>query len=587
MQGARCYAANAAINATSALQLTCGGATGSQADRVGGLAINATRWSGNILSHRCRQPRNSYTRIAEGVVRKETATSVPGATPTNDTRRAQRLALYEETMVEHGSADLSVEQKRQQRQRPLDWKAHSLALSEQVRKARKARKARVDTTPESGEQVPPRMSLDYTGLAIEPQTSNTYPPTPMPWAQGYEVRQREIAAAEILDLEIAAFADHMAPTAAERDARLYVRNVMYKIMGTLPDHQPYTFGSFKTGLSMPYSDIDLGFADTRRDQHALEPAMKHLNHILQKGEDYICVVYRPARHSIITAQHKATGLDVQIISRKMGFQDKQVQGYLEKIPHLKQLYSVVRTAFGVRGFVDPFIGGISSYGTFMMLAAALTRRGTPSDVHKSPSSQLLHFLSFWSNFDTTKYGIALSCASSIKTKRSKRSRLVYPRPAKLFRKTAPDDNLSPEENQAQLAALIAAARNRKQSRRAGQYRIGRLQPEQPYLLSMQDPDNAINDLGATCHAIKHILQSIKAMHSDLVHAMNEHDRAPPGDRPKGEMSLLLPLVGRSHELYAERRQRLEDWNREFAADHGRGYRKYALSLLGRKVKPSS
>jgi non-canonical poly(A) RNA polymerase PAPD5/7 len=563
MHGARCYAANAAINATSALQLTSGRATGC---RAGPLAINFTRRSDNIRLQRCRQSRIPYTTTAEGATKRANVTLASEAIPGKDTRQAQRLALYEEVMVKDGTTHLNEEQKRQQMREAarikqthhegsVDWKTHSLALSEQIRKARRAHH---DPAPKDGEWAPPapQMFLDYTGLVIEPQTSNADPPMPIPWAQSYKVRKNKVTAAQILDLEITAFADHMAPTAKEKVARHHVRNSAEKILGTLDGHQSYAFGSHKTGLAMPYSDIDIGIFEPKYSRHALQPAMRRLYSLLNAGEEYICVVYRPARRSIITAQHKATGIDIQIVARESGFQDMRVQGYLETIPHLYQLYSVMRTAFGVRGFVDPFIGGISSYGTFMMLAAALTRRGTPLNIHNSPSSQLLHFLSFWANFDTTKYGIALSCPASTN---DDGSNLLYDRPAKLFRKVSFDENLGPEKVRAQQAAMVSAAKNRQQNQRAAQYRIGRSNPEQPYLLCMQDPASPINDLGGTCHAIKHILQTIKAMHANLVRAMEEHDRTPPIDRPKGETSFLLPLVGRSHELYAERRQRLREW----------------------------
>jgi non-canonical poly(A) RNA polymerase PAPD5/7 len=586
MQGARCYAANAAINATSALHLTCGRATACRVER---LATNATRWSDNIRLQRCRQPRTPYATTAKGATKERTVRSASDATPEKGTRRAQRLSLYEEVMVNDGPTHLNEEQKRQQMREAarnthaheegtVDWKTHSLALSEQIRKAR--RKSHHHPAPKEGEWVPPepQMSLEYTGLAIEPQTSNADPPMPLPWAQDYEVRKKKVTAAQIIDLEIAAFADHMAPTPLERKTRLHVRNSVNQIMDTLAGHQSYAFGSFKTGLAMPYSDIDFGIFDKScGGQHALQPAMEHLYSILEKGDEYICVVYRPARRSIITAQHKATGLDIQIVARERGPQDLRVLNYLEKIPHLQQLYSVVRTAFGVRGFVDPFIGGISSYGTFMMLAAALTRRGTPFDVHDSPSSQLLHFLSFWANFDTTKYGIAPSCPASTN---DEDSNLVYDRPAKLFRKIAFDENVNSGKQKAQQAALVRAAKRRMQNQRAGQYRIGLSRPEQPYLLCLQDPANPINDLGATCHAIKHILQTIKTMHADLVRTMEEHDRTPPEVRPKGEMSFLLPLVGRSHELYAERRQRLSEWRppRRLRYDKVRAENKFRVKM---------
>jgi len=564
MQSARCYAANA-LHATSTLQSACGRATVSHTSRVGKSTINATRWPDSMRSRKCVQLRRSYTTSTGGTTKAGRGTFTSDKPSEKETRRAQRLAIYEDVLIKDDSTHLNEEQRQQQEREAVrsthvhkeslvDWRTHSLAMSAQIREAKKAHS---DPVPEDGEWVLParQMSLDYTGLAIEPQTSNTLPPIPIPWAQSYEVREKEITAAQILDLEIAAFAGYMSPTRAERKARLHVMRSANTIITSVPGHQPYTFGSYKTRLMMPYSDIDIGMFDKSLGQHAMQPAMEHVYSTLQHGGEYMCVMYRPARHSIITAQHKATGIDIQIVARSSGFQDAQVQRYLEKLPHIKQLYGVVRTAFGVRGFVDPFIGGISAYGTFMMLAAALTRRGTPPDIHESPSSQLLHFLSFWAKFDTTKYGIALGAPIRPKDVVSEL------RPAKLFRKISFDDTLSPENQKSQVDALIRAARKRKQYLRAGQYRIGRTRPEQPYLLCLQDPSNVTNDLGATCHAIKHILQTIKVMHRDLARSMEEYDRLPPSKRPEGEMSFLLPLVGRSHELYAERRQRLHEWHR--------------------------
>ena len=90
-------------------------------------------------------------------------------------------------------------------------------------------------------------------------------------------------------------------------------------------------------------------------------------------------------------------------------------------------------------------------------------------------------------------------------------------------------------------------------------RIGRLREEQPYLMCLQDPSNPVNDLGARCHAFKHIQETIKVMHAELARSMEEYDSTNPDSKLRnGEPreSLLTPLVGRCHELYAERRERM-------------------------------
>ncbi|KAK6432477.1 hypothetical protein LTR95_011356, partial [Oleoguttula sp. CCFEE 5521] len=79
----------------------------------------------------------------------------------------------------------------------------------------------------------------------------------------------------------------------------------------------------------------------------------------------------------------------------------------------------------------------------------------------------------------------------------------------------------------------------------------------PYLLCLEDPAKPDNDLGARVTAIRHILATIQALHGDLKASMEDYDAArTQGQSLEGEVSLLLPLVGRCHEVYAERRAKL-------------------------------
>jgi non-canonical poly(A) RNA polymerase PAPD5/7 len=142
----------------------------------------------------------------------------------------------------------------------------------------------------------------------------------------------------------------------------------------------------------------------------------------------------------------------------------------------------------------------------MMVVAALTRRGTPAHIHESTSAQLLHFLSFWSTFDMQNYGMTLYSSE------------IGDMKAKPFRKINLDTVSQAERHQNMQAAL-----RRTDWMRAGQYRLGVLRPRQPYLLCLQDPALATNDLGGNCHAIKHMQETIRAMHRDLV----RHGRARP------------------------------------------------------------
>lgn len=568
MQRARCCAANA-YDVTSAFHAVLG-----RTSRP--CLLGQPRNVYNAAHSQSTTPLRPYSVAAEDTRQNDPGASTADRTTRRNDSRARKLAFYEELMgtepeEQHDRTPQyrTPQPWRQQKQLPKQapeemiveespWDAHPLAQSsngERLWKARMAalsgyirenRPTLVRGIPEDEQSSDPAITLDYKGLVLPPEKSKLDPPVRAPWTQSNHILSKEpqLTATRILDMEIAAFAENMSLTPQEVAARTYVRNnITYCIKGR-PENAKltsYRFGSTQTGVAMPYSDIDMGIYDPEDVGNPLEKQMEDLFRSLRQGTDYMCVVYRPPPNAIVTAQHVATGIDVQVIAKgQPGFQDNIMKRYLKKIPHMHELYAVVRTAFGMRGFVDPFIGGISAYGTFMMLAAALTRRGTPAHVHESPATQLLHFLSFWSSFDLEKHGMSLG------------QDMI----AKPFPKIAPDSSPSDKTERNQN---IKAALRRSDKTRAGQYRIGRTRPRQPYLLCLQDPANSKNDLGGHCHAIKHIQATIKAMHADLVHSMAETDTAiaqGSNDVKSESASLLLPLVGRCHEMYAERRERM-------------------------------
>ena len=512
--------------------------------------------------------RRSYATDTEDARQRDLrASTTDAATPTD--RRSRKLAFYEELMADKNT--ISRERKpghepKEQNSPPKEeqvdvggpwdarpglslhgeplWKLKMMELSQHIRESRLAKP---QETPE-GENKPERpTTLDYKGVAIRPEISKVYPRKRAPWAIVYDQKTAGYTAAQILDAEIKAFAKFMSPTEEEQAARDALRRNIQSIIRNDPDSSEvvhYHFGSSRTGLTMPYSDVDIGVYHLRNKFDTLEQFMERLYQNLLDGTDYMLVVHRPPPNAIITAQHRVTGIDVQIIAK--GYPGKQTKftfTYMEKIPNFRELYAVVRTAFGTRGLVDPFVGGISAYGTSIMLVAALTQRDAPVEVRNpaSISAQLLHFLSFWANFDTTKHGISFD----------------DPLTAKVFDKIPPD--ASPADKESRLEEIKAARTEHKNPLLGGQMRIGRVRPEQPYLLCLQDPANPVNDLGARCHAIKHILETIKLMHTELVRSMEEYDQADTESKSRDgdtRESLLMPLVGRSHEIYAERRKRM-------------------------------
>lgn len=481
---------------------------------------------------------------------------------TGGTAKAQRhkLDLYESVMnsTRHSSPKQSYvrptrrlhgHSKSAQHVSADKWKTQMFILSQFIRDNRPA--VALGTAGLRG--VDGRtVDFDYTPLIVDLQPSEATIPKSIPWAPNADMR-RESSAAEILDFEIKKFGNHMAPTDGEGKARYLLASYLRTIVGRVFDHKmanAYAFGSYNNETAMPFSDLDVGI---RRNylprQHideetsrGIQEKMPQLYDTLNWGGDFICATYHEHPFPTVTAQHKATGIDVQLVAKPASAQDTWVQGYMNTIPNLWSLYAIIRTMFGMRGLVDPFIGGISGYGSFMMLVAALTRRGTPVEIHDSPSAQLLAFLDFWSNFDTTRFGMAFPNAISGVSRPFKK--LVF--------------DFGDDSGKEEYFALTRAARRRDAPDREGHYRIGRVRPLQPYMLCLQDPNDPDNDLGASCHAIKHILQTIRHLRTELLSAMEEHDRTPEGTLPgrEAESSFLLPLVGRCHEVYAERRERM-------------------------------
>ncbi|GAB7323317.1 hypothetical protein MBLNU13_g05787t1 [Cladosporium sp. NU13] len=560
MQRARCRAANA-YNATAAFHAVFGRAPTPRDLR----RLSSVR---NELYPRGCGVRRSYGTDTEDARQRDLRTSTTDA-PTPIDSRSRKLAFYEELMAnkktttrERKPEHEPKEQRSPPKEEQVDgggpwdarpglslhgeplWKLKMMELSQHIRESRLAKS---QGTPEGENKSERLTTLDYKGVAIRPEISKVYPRKRPPWAIVYDQKTAGYTAAQILNAEIKAFAKFMSPTEEEQAARDALRRNIRSIIKSDPDGSEvmnYHFGSTRTGLTMPYSDVDIGVYHSRNKFDALEQLMERLYQNLLNEKDYMLVVHRPPPNAIITAQHRVTGIDVQIIAKGVpGKQTKYTFTYLGKIPNFRELYAVVRTAFGIRGLVDPFIGGISAYGTSIMLVAALTQRDAPVDVRNpaSISAQFLHFLSFWANFDTTKHGISFD----------------GPLTAKLFDKTPPD--ASPADKESRLEEIKAARTEDKNSLLGGQLRIGRVRPEQPYLLCLQDPANPVNDLGARCHAIKHIQATIKLMHTELVGSMKEYDQADTDSKLRdGEPreSLLMPLVGRSHEIYAERRKRM-------------------------------
>lgn len=223
-----------------------------------------------------------------------------------------------------------------------------------------------------------------------------------------------------LNLEIERFFKYTTPTDYELAARHHVSTrVQEMILEMLPYRKLEAFGSERTGLALPLSDIDfrllpeelppqdtpLGipprFLERRRNIRQLEA----LRGKLYGERSVLLPALRYARYPLVGFQDWATGLDVQIVASNDTSLSRDIMDkYMKQYPFLRQLYILVKIMFEVRGLSDVFRGGFGSYPLFMMLVASMKHH---PNRNKDAAGALINFLHFYGTFNTTDFGISI------------------------------------------------------------------------------------------------------------------------------------------------------------------------------------
>jgi non-canonical poly(A) RNA polymerase PAPD5/7 len=223
-----------------------------------------------------------------------------------------------------------------------------------------------------------------------------------------------------LTLEIAKFHNYARPSRIEALARRkIIEQVRNDVRKVLPDHILEVFGSERTGVALATSDIDLRLmrSEDLVDSAGKMPPSRAERNILINGlhklyrrnftnnPEYLLPVLRNARYPLISVQHRASGLDLQIVlANDTSLSREYMQQYMQEYPYLRQVYSVVKTMFDVRGLSDVFRGGLGSYSIFMMIVASLKHAPSQS---KEAAGALHNFLRFWGQLDTTEKGVSI------------------------------------------------------------------------------------------------------------------------------------------------------------------------------------
>ena len=164
--------------------------------------------------------------------------------------------------------------------------------------------------------------------------------------------------------------------------------------------------------------------------------------------------------------------------------------YAEDYPYLYELYFVLKAALEIRGLTDVFRGGLGSYPLLMMLVASIKLNPHPRN---DAAGALINFLEFYGSFDNTSKGISID-------------------PPELFDK-------------AEITVMSAKTKSKIEK--------GQTQSLPPYMLTLRDPANPMNDLGRKTTGIKHIQATFRQLAMDLKQR----------EKSTAQATLLAPLVG--------------------------------------------
>nr|GEV54616.1 non-canonical poly(A) RNA polymerase PAPD5 [Tanacetum cinerariifolium] len=176
-----------------------------------------------------------------------------------------------------------------------------------------------------------------------------------------------------LHKEILDFCDFLSPTAEEAVSRnTAVKDVSDVIKYIWPNCKVEVFGSFKTGLFLPSSDVDMVILESniRTPQMGLHALSRALS---QKGVAKKIQVIAKARVPIIKFVEKRSGIsfDVSFDMENGPKAAEYIQDSISKWPSLRPLCLILKVFLQQRELNEVYSGGIGSYALLAMLIAML------------------------------------------------------------------------------------------------------------------------------------------------------------------------------------------------------------------------
>lgn len=226
-----------------------------------------------------------------------------------------------------------------------------------------------------------------------------------------------------LHKEIVDFCDFLSPTQEEQASRAEaVRCVFDVIKYIWPNCKVEVFGSFRTGLYLPTSDIDVvilgsGLKSPQIGLNALSRALS------QKGVAKKIQVIARARVPIVKFVEKRSGVSFDISFDVNGgpIAAEFIKNAISKWPELRPLCLILKVFLQQRELNEVYSGGISSYALLAMLMAMLqNHRECQASLERNLGLLLIHFFDFYGRkLNTTNVGVSCKGTGTFFSKRTK------------------------------------------------------------------------------------------------------------------------------------------------------------------------
>ncbi|KAF2102214.1 hypothetical protein NA57DRAFT_54136 [Rhizodiscina lignyota] len=410
-------------------------------------------------------------------------------------------------------------------------------------------------------------ALEYQGEYISPKTVSKGQNGKMARWQGEAMSrypiQSNVPSHDRLRREIALFSFDIQPDETETVGRkLVIEDVLEVATGTLPENSLAVFGSEKTGLTTAVSDLDFRLCPSADEilpdqdpkmapryatRDKMLRSLRKLHSAFVQDPRFMLVVFRYSRYPLINMTHKRSGIDIQIVcSNDTSLQRELMNAYLAEYPALKNVFHLVKTMFSIRGLTDVFRGGLGSYSIFMMIVAALelNKKSGGAVLNSNETSLFIHFLSFWSQFDTYAHGITISPPSVFEklgtakpNDQSKVDDVWIPSQMTVDESFSETLNMTSDGPEPEILVHLNLAKaatkpvpsespvlvHTEDAVQEDTLAIGATKPTEPYLLSLIDPADDTNDLGRKGNAIKHIIATIQRIYLLLQMRMFDYD----------------------------------------------------------------